>query len=1085
MISPPPGGNVFMQGGPGNTTNSFAQIGHLRGTDTGATNTGNIAMTGVGGSITLNGGAGVGNFALIGHGGRTTTAPDSYTGTIAVSSTGPISLTGGTADQTFASIGPTAYLSSAGVMTISCSSYSVSTGSSLNLQANSASEAIIGSRIVAPGGSTVNYTFPTFSVTAPTSISLIGAPYGSNPYDVLLGVFASQAVGNQTNIGSFATPLTLSTGELLIENAATSTSMQSFAMITNGYGTATGSFPVSITTTENCTMLSGKGQSIINTAGTTSTATMSIGGDLNLESTDSSVLTEILNFGSGLTHITVTNGLEISTGLIFGGGDLTLSAGNISLLNDGFITGNGTMTISSASDINLSNSALIENNLAGTTTVTATGDLFLTSGISGSGQIMGTADLLTVNATNIFVQSTPEASSLITNGGPLTVGSTHTTSLQGSTSHPASISTSAGALSLNVTTLMLSDNAIVSNIGSGTTTVTATGDIFLTSGTSGSATISGTTNSSLSVGAANNLFMTGSSTSASVASITNGGPLTINSGTISLNGGYVSGGTPNAFISASSGDLSITARTELSLINAQILNTGSGTTNLQTNGNLSLQSFANASLLSVVTSIAGNTGAMTITADELSLIANGPAQFVASNVQIINNGPLFITAGNSCYLMGNNSDGFGQSFATISTTSGDLTLVPGVSEPALFLGPNASIENTGSGTTTITTLLSADLDGGSIIASGHGALTFTATGSGGSGGSINLINGATVTSNGPLSVMANQDLLIDPGSTVIYNGTTDLVSVVTTLGDILISDNAGINNTGSGTTTVTAGSTLTILGGINGNGFIQGTTGTMNITTGGNFHMLSTEGGSAMITNQGSINITSGQNILLGGFAPGQQTSITTSAGNILATANFDVLVRENARISNTGTGNITLVADQNPPTPPNIGTGRFVLDPSASLLTSGGLLRIFTARPSQNIVQGSLNGIVDPATGGNPSPTEQYSTFYNTFIGGFGVPYTIFYKIGGPAPVNTSSELASLAFVSAEMSFNLRHFDEYLWLKSYRECYEGKKNKYVKSIYDISSCYKHPAAVKNIDYFLMDRYGLYQETQLYLEGYE
>lgn len=150
-------------------------------------------------------------------------------------------------------------------------------------------------------------------------------------------------------------------------------------------------------------------------------------------------------------------------------------------------------------------------------------------------------------------------------------------------------------------------------------------------------------------------------------------------------------------------------------------------------------------------------------------------------------------------------------------------------------------------------------------------------------------------------------------------------------------------------------------------------------------------------------------------------TNGVTTGGNVFMIAQNDIDMTASGFI--TAGGSVELVADNQAPTPPLIGPGGFHMDALATI-TSGSTLRIFTARPTQNAINGLLNGA--PFIAGTffiDSATEIWCTYFPSALSG--TPYTIFYK---PC-LQQATEQATI--VNTEMLLNFHPYDEYLgWLE-------------------------------------------------------
>lgn len=126
-----------------------------------------------------------------------------------------------------------------------------------------------------------------------------------------------------------------------------------------------------------------------------------------------------------------------------------------------------------------------------------------------------------------------------------------------------------------------------------------------------------------------------------------------------------------------------------------------------------------------------------------------------------------------------------------------------------------------------------------------------------------------------------------------------------------------------------------------------------------------------------------------GSFTMNGDSDCTAGIGSILAIAGQSILINDLASIS-TDSGSLTLIADNNFPNPPGIGTAQFVKAAGATLSTTGPLL-IYTTTRNYTSISGLLNG--QPY---NPGPEfvdtdlEMWGIYYPH---NSGFPYTIFYK--------------------------------------------------------------------------------------------
>lgn len=194
----------------------------------------------------------------------------------------------------------------------------------------------------------------------------------------------------------------------------------------------------------------------------------------------------------------------------------------------------------------------------------------------------------------------------------------------------------------------------------------------------------------------------------------------------------------------------------------------------------------------------------------------------------------------------------------------------------------------------------------------------------------------------------------------------------------------------------------------------------------------------------GNIRIEAFRNITVTG------ASLTAPAGNILAIANNNFAVITNANI--TASGSVSLVSDNQAPSPPLIGPGGFTID-DTSQINAGTTVRIFTALPNnppnQNsisllaLINGQTIGDIALAFGfpifpGEPflsdSALEFYCTYYNVPAGNIfagsnigGVPFTIFYK-----PCRPQIVLEAVIVINEEL-VDLHPYNEFPgWMERY-----------------------------------------------------
>ena len=670
---------------------------------------------------------------------------------------------------------------------------------------------------------------------------------------------------------------------------------------------------------------------------------------------------------------------------------------------------------------------------------------------------------------------------------------------------------SAGSAGTN-TTLTIDGNLAMQSGSDGTTDQTfcliqngsgspAGGPFTTTIGVNGNASINGAKNITavtslndltFNVGGVLNLtadFSAGSSGSARVVS---GGETTVTADYLSLTG---FAGGPAAEIVNSAEDLSITANNNIELFdNADInLSGGSGTlTVMTTSGAMLLDDncfIQNAgtgptivnSFVDIIINVGVVGPAFISCLGPLDLTYGGDLSLAAAatgNASILSAGTTSITGGEHLAMRG----ALPANTALIQNTTGDLS----ITSKAITLQDKSVINLSGGSGTLSVTATTEDLllmHSSSIQNLGTGSTMISTDddiqlhGDTGSGAALILTNGPTVINAGQMILMTG-----GPGAAASIRGNQGNFSVsagsflqcvqysdITLLGgsgtlEISIGDDGLVQNTsvlqslGSGPFNVTAGGSLTLIGGL-GNGSIIGNTGDLTIDITNNLNLSSNPNGSATVQSGGNLAINAGQSVNMGGLGSGEQSLVQTTAGDLTVIANVNIAIHDNAAAVNAGTGNLTLVVDQQAPA--SIGTGRFILDPGASLSTTGGgLALIFTAMPSgysagSNLAFGTVNG--NPVVTGlcpfelpAASATDQYNTFFDTFAGGGGVPYTLFYKLAGPTPpppppapptpfvpshAFLQHKLSTVVYASSELFFIVRDYTRYYWNPPFLVC--------------------------------------------------
>lgn len=178
--------------------------------------------------------------------------------------------------------------------------------------------------------------------------------------------------------------------------------------------------------------------------------------------------------------------------------------------------------------------------------------------------------------------------------------------------------------------------------------------------------------------------------------------------------------------------------------------------------------------------------------------------------------------------------------------------------------------------------------------------------------------------------------------------------------------------------------------------------GPMTINAKDNLLIIGSPHGSGYITGNTDLSIATEGTVSLLGFDETHKAYIQNSAGSITVQADKDIEIYDFSLIQTTGSGYVNLVADQAFPTPPAIGGGRFYITPRALLENSSNKnLRIFTTKYDQSLLLGTLNG--EKFSTSDPADKQQFLTWFDTFSGGLGDPFTVFFKAdGSPTPTPT-----------------------------------------------------------------------------------
>lgn len=192
----------------------------------------------------------------------------------------------------------------------------------------------------------------------------------------------------------------------------------------------------------------------------------------------------------------------------------------------------------------------------------------------------------------------------------------------------------------------------------------------------------------------------------------------------------------------------------------------------------------------------------------------------------------------------------------------------------------------------------------------------------------------------------------------------------------------------------------------------------------------------SVVPGGGALTVSAAGSIYLN-----QNAFIENQIDDLLMIAGNEVYIKNGSKIENKSSGDLTIVVDDDYPTPPTMGHGHFIFDGSSSIITSSGKVRIFTVSRDFDQVSGNING--SPYVPGPrfiDSNQEVWDAYYpDSFFGGPG--FTIFYKNNETIKVVS---LGTVAFAASELFYTLDdQMDDFYILDFYE--------KYIKRCKDYS----------------------------------
>ncbi len=323
-------------------------------------------------------------------------------------------------------------------------------------------------------------------------------------------------------------------------------------------------------------------------------------------------------------------------------------------------------------------------------------------------------------------------------------------------------------------------------------------------------------------------------------------------------------------------------------------------------------------------------------------------------------------------------------------------------------------------------------EGGTI--SGTGAVTLVGEGRGTtddnfgievdsdiSGGTISLTGSSSGAGADNVGVVLTDGIFSASGNITVTgtgssSGTTDNVGVRIESDAVMTSTGGNVLFTGTAGSGTTAGFRLIDEGNLTSTG-----PGSLTVRTFSDIVLISTEIDPMFITAVGNVTLNAATNITL--TAGTSDVTVSSTGGTVTAFAGSDITMTSTAPeiASFTAPGDVTLIVDNDFPTPPASGTGALTKDADSTIISTGGAVRIFTSRRSLNTIDGEINGTTFvPGPFLVDSATEQWGVYFPSSFGG--TPFTIFYKEGFVSP-----PVAAAATFFQDVAANLTQLSDLL----------------------------------------------------------
>ncbi|MEO0453700.1 MAG: hypothetical protein AAFY98_06135, partial [Verrucomicrobiota bacterium] len=682
--------------------------------------------------------------------------------------------------------------------------------------------------------------------------------------------------------------------------------------------------------------------------------------------------------GNGVT-VNVNTGGSITTDAAGPGVGVNLGSGTVT--NDGTITTNGGSSSSGISIVNVRGGTVINNGVIQTNGTASTDDAVGNNGIRVvEGDVVNNGTITTAGDFSAGIVVAPDFAG--GSGGSVSNSGTITTTGNNS----AGIVSNSGGSIINEMGGTITTTGISENGG-------FVDGILMIGNSSDTATNNGTININ---GSGSNGVLTGGIN-------VRDGATAVNNGTINLNSNGTDGGGFNAGLYSSGGSSQLT-NTSMGTINILSLNSSglsaatSGNT-MTNDGDIFISTTAFGGIVNPVTN--GMTGS---TAGSDTLINGSTGQIVINNNgdgiangmssgggnTLTNEGMIILNSDNSNGIFSDGNDTItNASTGTINVNNTDST---GMTLNGGATANNAGIINVNNDTNTT----GVSIDGASAVTftndmSGTINLNAASNAISTTGGGV----GHTLTNNGTI----NSGMLggfAAPGSNIFNIGNGDIAT-----------NNGTINTNDAGSTafnTFEAGATI-----------VNGTAGVINTAddgTAGAANSINDTFGAASITNDGTINNTTGGSAIL------SNSAMTTNSGTINLTDSDGVTFGNTAGdvLNHTGTINLNATGNTNHYAIVSMGDGSTInLEGAISATATGagtanGLLLMGTAGDTINI--GSLAFISVPFVNGSQAIQGMTAVDHTININGGiitngstapGIPPDVISLAGGDDTINLS----------------------------------------------------------------------------------